>query len=244
MLPVAVVPEVNGEGSELLKRIDATRAALGDFEALCRLTDMPSPLGVKNVREFLVFRGALTRGFVAVQTKPKNHRGDAVLSNLNNLFTFDAARGGWTRSTALNAIFGVPLRLSDLHPGRLSDEYDVIGTGQLQLDGASATEVHLAARPGTLGVVPSMILWVDSLHRPVRLVELSSAGEVQRTVNFSRYFMPEPKRPGAELWFPSQLTITDALEPGRTLTVDAISVGLSKADASTFTKAFVESQSR
>ncbi|MDQ3262228.1 MAG: outer membrane lipoprotein-sorting protein [Myxococcota bacterium] len=225
----------------LLEQIDARMHTPGDFKAIVYLDEKQRDKRV--TRQVVVHRRALEDKFLLLVTHPKTEAGNGYLRVDSNLFQYDTKLGKWERRTERDQLAGTNARRRDFDEARYSKEYDAKDEGKEKLGKMTVRKLSLTAKEGLDLPFPKMTIWVDGENNIRKTQEYALSDKLMRTSLIPKY--GKTRAPdGQEVWYPREIRIFDEVEKERSTVMLFKSTDLKKLDDSTFTKAWMEGQTR
>jgi hypothetical protein len=230
--------------AQLLRAVDERQQNVGDWRSVVYLEQREKgrePL----VYETVSMRRSADHRFVMLFTKPKAVAGQGYLRIDRNLWFFDPSVGRWERRTEREHVGGTISRRSDFDEWHLVDEYDSEDGGSQMVGQRPARRLILKAKPGIDVAFPVIHLWVDEDAKIVlKRQEFALSGRLLRTTYYpewGRIYSPAKK---TDVWYPKEIRLYDELEAGKSTLLLIRDVDARPLSENTFTKAWLEHQSR
>lgn len=232
------------ELTRLLETIDDRQRNSGDWrsEVLIEEKARGKP---DAVFEALVFRRSADAKFAFLFTNPKASAGEGYLRLEGNLWFYDPRVGKWERRTERERFGGTGARRSDFDDSRLAEEYTPAFVGKEKLGAFDTTVLKLTSKPGIDVAFPIVQLWADDKTKNVlKRQEFAASGRLLRTTYYPKWGQHFSDVRKANVWFPQEIRFFDEVEKGTSTMVVVKNVTFAALPANTFTKAWLEGQSR
>lgn len=228
----------------LLKQVDEHQRHGGDSKTFLSL-EQKEKQQTTGVREAWVFRRDERDQFMVLFLQPRGVQGRSYLWQEKGLWSFTSRLGLWARQADDDRLNGTELRRSDLAPSRLAEDYAARFEGEETLGSTRTYRLHLQPKARAPGTAPVLRIWVDpaSFH-VLKRQSFSREGLLLRTVSAARWQKVFSAAKGKEVWYPQELHLQDEVEKAHSTFVRVKSLDLRPLEANTFTKAWLESQSR
>lgn len=232
------------EVDAMLETIDDRQRNAGDYKALAYIEQKERG---KNdlLYQSVFYRRDADDKLVILFLKPKSESGKGYLRLEKNLFMYDPNVGKWERRTERERIMGTDSQRADFDASRLAEEYRGDFVAEEKLGRFRVHHLKLTAKKGVDVAYPTLHLWVDRATQNVlKREEYALSGRKMRTTYYPKWrkiFSPDK---GANVYFPEEIRIYDAIEKGNQTTVVITKVDLEPLDPNVFTKAWLESKSR
>jgi hypothetical protein len=246
-IPVAFAAEEklsDAEALKLVETIDERQSNSGDFKGTCYIKETEKDREPRLLQA-TYFRRDKDKKILILITKPKQEAGKGYLKIDKNLWMFDPGSGKWERRTERERIGGTNTRRSDLDESRLAQEYNVKWIGNDSIGQYKAHRLELSAKEGVDVAYPKLKILVDKASgNTLKMEEYALSGKLMRSSFYPQWSKEFSKSKGADVWVPKEIRVFDELEKGRTTTILIKETDFASLPDSTFTKAWVESQSR
>ena len=233
-------PEVHA----ILETIDDRQRNSGDYKALAYIEQK------ERGKNDLLYQSVFYRRddddkLMILFLKPKSESGKGYLRLEKNLFMYDPNVGKWERRTERERILGTDSQRADFDESRLADEYQGEYVAEEKLGRFRVHHLKLTAKTGVDVAYPTLHMWVDRATRNVlKREDYALSGRKMRTTYYPKWKKVFSKDKGADVYFPEEMRIYDAIEKGNQTTVVITKVDLDPLDPNIFTKAWLESKSR
>ena len=228
----------------LLEVIDDRQRNSGDYKALSYI-QQKEPGREDLLYEAVVYRRDADDKLLILFLKPKSEAGKGYLRLDKNLFLYDPTVGKWERRTERDRILGTNSRRSDFDESRLAEEFTPTYVGREKLGAFEVHHLELRAKPGVDVAYPILRLWIDvATSNVLKQQEFALSGRLIRTQynpQWAKVYSPSKQ---AEVYFPREMRIFDAIDKGNQTIIVIKEVNLDPLPANIFTKAWLESQSR
>ncbi|MEE2960511.1 MAG: outer membrane lipoprotein-sorting protein [Myxococcota bacterium] len=233
-----------GEMISLLELIDNRQKNSGDYRAVA-IIEQKERNKTDLLYESVIYRRDEEDKLIILFSKPKTEAGKGYLRIDRNLFMYDPTVGKWERRTERERIGGTNSQRSDFDESRLALEYTPEFKGNEKLGKYEVHRIKLRAKPKVDVAYPVLEMWVDKKTKNVlKRQERALSGRLMRTSYYPRWNKLYSESKKAEIYFPKEIRIIDALEKGKRTTILMRKVDLKPLDKNIFTKAWLESQSR
>lgn len=177
---------VYAEDSELLAEIDSL--VTFDHTDLSAQYDISTYIPGTGTRKesVLMFRRDAENKFVILWVGPDSKKGKGYLKVDNSIWLYDPKDSRFTASNVRNRLSDNTIRISDLEPLRLQNDYSVTNTEEnIQLGAYNTTLLSLEAVTET--DFPKRNIWIDENNLIRKIEDYSLSGELLRTAVIAEY---------------------------------------------------------
>jgi outer membrane lipoprotein-sorting protein len=234
----------DADATKLVQTIDDRQYNAGDFKGVCYIKETEK--GVEpRLLQATYFRRDKDDKILILISKPKQEAGKGYLKIDKNLWMYDPGSGKWERRTERERIGGTNTRRADLDESRLARDYSARWIGEETIGQFKAHKLELTAKEGVDVPSPKLRILVDKASgNSLKVEEFALSGKLLRTAYYPQWIKEFSKSKGGDVWIPKEIRVFDELEKGRSTTILIKETDFSTLSDSTFTKAWVESQSR
>lgn len=232
------------QAHEIVREVDERQRNAGDFTSECFIKEV-SPGKNDKILQITYFRRDADNKILILIRKPKEEAGKGYLKVDKNMWMYDPSVGKWERRTEREHIGGTNSRRSDFDESRLADEYDVKPIGEDTIGKYSVHKLELTAKNGIDVAYPKVILLVDKEEKNMlKREEYSLSGKLMRTAYYPRWEKKFSAAKKENVWIPKEIRVIDELEKGNSTVIAISKTDFSPLPDSTFSKAWIETQSR